>query len=88
MFNEERFFERSEAGEIKAIVVHSGTPSPDIELPPDSKSQLISYRDINGLEVARAHQYILPDGRIGASGKPDPKRILKNGRLYRLAKKI
>jgi hypothetical protein len=88
MFNEERFVERSERGEIKAVVVHSGMPSPDVGLPHGSVSQLISYRDLNDLELARAHRYLLPDGRIGASGKPDPKRILKDGKLYRLEKKI
>lgn len=79
--------ERTERGEIKAIVVHSGTPNPDLGLPPGSVSQLISYRDFNDLELARAHQCLLPDGSIGASGKPDPKRVLKDGKLYRLQKK-
>ena len=88
MFNEERFVERSQTGEIKAVVVHSGTPSPDVGLPLGSRSQLLSNRDLNGLELARAHQYVLPDGRVGASGKPDPKRILKDGKLFRLEKKI
>jgi hypothetical protein len=88
IFNEERFVERAERGEIKAVVVHSGTPSLDVGLPLGSVSQLISYRDINNLEIARAHQYLLPDGRIGASGKPDPKRVLKDGKLYRLQKKF
>jgi len=88
MFNEERFVERAERGEIKAVVVHSGTPSPDVGLPDGSKSELVSYRDLNNLELSRAHQYVLPDGRIGASGMPDPKRVLKGGKLYRIEKKI
>ncbi len=37
-------------------------------------------------EVARVHQYLRLDGRLGASGLPDPKRILENGVLYRLRK--
>jgi hypothetical protein len=88
MFNEDRFIERAERGEIKAVVVHSGVPSAAVGMPMGSKSELISYRDLNGLELSRAHQYVLPDGRIGASGKPDPKRILKEGKLYRIEKKI
>jgi hypothetical protein len=29
------------------------------------------------------HQYLLPDGKtLGASGHPDPKRVLKDGVLY------
>jgi hypothetical protein len=88
MFNEDRFVERTKAGELKAVVVHSGNPSPEVGLPIGSRSELISYRDINNLEVARAHQYVLPDGKLGASEKPDPKRILKDGKLYRIEKKI
>jgi hypothetical protein len=78
--------ERAESGEIIAVVVHSGTPSQEVGLPPGSRSEMISYREINGFELARAHQYVLPDGRIGASGKPDPKRVLKDGKLYRIEK--
>jgi hypothetical protein len=88
MFNEGRFVERAEKGEIKAVLIHTGIPSPEVGLPLGSRSEMISYREINGLELARAHQYVLPDGGIGASGKPDPKRILKDGTLYRLEKKI
>jgi hypothetical protein len=88
IFNEERFVERAERGEIKTVVVHSGVPSSEVGLPVGSKSELISYRDLNNLELSRAHQYVLPDGRLGASGKPDPKRIFKDGKLYRIEKKI
>lgn len=43
---------------------------------------MISYLDTNGQEVARVHQYLQPDGTLGASGKPDPKRLLQGGVLY------
>jgi hypothetical protein len=36
---------------------------------------LISLRQLDGFEVARVHAYIRPDGKIGASGKPDPKIV-------------
>lgn len=32
-------------------------------------------------QVAETHQYTLPDGSIGASGEPDPKKVLLNGTL-------
>jgi hypothetical protein len=48
---------------------------------------LISYRTLAGEELARAHRYIGPDGKIGASGKPDPKRVYKDGKLYRIKSK-
>jgi hypothetical protein len=28
------------------------------------------------------HQYLQPDGTLGASGQPDPKRLLHDGILY------
>lgn len=47
---------------------------------------MVSYRDNDGNEVARVHQYLRTDGTIGASGKPDPKRLLEGRTLYRLEK--
>jgi len=73
-------------GEIAEAVMHSGTPSPEIGLPSGTRSQMISYIDKDGFELARAHRFLLPDGSIGASGRPDPKRILDGGVLYRLEK--
>lgn len=43
---------------------------------------MISYRDANGNEIARVHQYLRPDGTLGASGKPDPKPLMVNGVVY------
>lgn len=52
-------------------------------LPPGTKSEIIIYHDpANKGLYAKVHQYILPDGTIGASGKPDPKAILLDGKMY------
>ena len=87
MFNQEGFVERTETGELEAVITHRGKPSPEIGLPVKTQSQTVSYRTTNGEELARAHRFVLPDGTIGASGKNDPKRIFKDGILYRLEKK-
>jgi hypothetical protein len=50
-------------------------------------SQMLSYRDSTGEEVARVHQYLRGDGSVAASGLPDPKRLYDGGVLYRLEKK-
>ena len=42
--------------------------------------------DGNNVECVRVHQYLTEDGQIGASGKPDPKRILLNNTMYRLTR--
>ncbi len=51
-------------------------------LPSCTLSQFITYKR-DGQELARAHQYKLRDGSIGGSGKPDPKRCVIQGKLYR-----
>jgi hypothetical protein len=45
---------------------------------------MVAYYDGQGDEIARVHQYLRPDGTLGAAGRPDPKRIFENGVLYRL----
>jgi len=51
------------------------------------RSQMISYRTDRDEEIARVHQFVRPDGTLAASGRPDPKRLLEGGILYRLEKK-
>ena len=85
--HEEGYVERAEAGELEEVIIHRGNPSPEVGLPPGSNSETVSYRTQNGEELARAHRFVLPDGTIGASGKADPKRVFKDGILYRLEKK-
>jgi hypothetical protein len=85
IFNTGRFWEKAQAGELKQQLLRDGHPAPPAApVPLCTRSQLISYFTQDGQEVARVHQYLLPDGRIGASGMPDPKRVLHNGILYRL----
>jgi hypothetical protein len=36
----------------------------------------------DGTRVALVHQYLRPDGFVGASGRPDPNALLKDGVLY------
>lgn len=86
MFNEGGFLERTAKGELREAIMHSGVPNAEIGLPAGTKSQMVSYIDANNSEVARAHRFLLPDGTIGASGLPDPKRVMKDGVLYRIIK--
>lgn len=34
------------------------------------------------VKVATAHRYLLSDGTLGASGKPDPKAMKHDGKFY------
>jgi len=41
-------------------------------------------RTPDGRTAAIVHYFLVPDGRIGASGKKDPKRVVFEGIDYRL----
>lgn len=83
MFNNGCFLERLKSGELRAILDSEKHPSPFRSGQPQcTRSQLLSLLDENDQEVARIHQYKRPDGSIGASGRPDPKRLLVDGVYY------
>lgn len=88
-FNRGKYWERMKNGEFRPVVLEEGRPQKEVadKEPLGTVSQMISYRDSNDDEVVRVHQYLRPDGTIGASGLPDPKRLVEDGVLYRLTKK-
>lgn len=52
---------------------------------PGTVSQRVEYWDtVQGrlVKIATVHRYVRPDGTLGASGLPDPKRVLHDGVLY------
>ena len=51
-------------------------------LPPGTISEIIRYRDLARNLYVMVHRYVLPDGSLGASGKPDPKAILLDGTMF------
>ena len=86
-FNEGRYDDLAEAGELSIVVLEDRHPSlAAAHQPYCTRSQMMSYRDQDGNEQARAHRYLRPDGTVGASGRPDPKRLVQDGILYRLVK--
>lgn len=87
IFNEDRYWERAQTGEFTQVILEDRHPAlMKADEPFCTQSQMVSYRDAAGNEVVRVHQYLRPDNTIGASGRPDPKRLLKNDVLYRLKK--
>jgi len=50
--------------------------------PRGTRSQTIRYADSNGQWVAVVHQYLRPDGTLGATGKPDPKRLRVGNTIF------
>ena len=83
MFNEGRYYERVKAGEFTQKVLKNRHPAlPVANEPVCTRSQIIAYHDNSGNRIALVHQYLRRDGSLGASGQPDPKRLLSNGILY------
>jgi hypothetical protein len=86
-FNDGRYWERTQTGEFTVVILEDRHPSLTAANEPFCTfSQMLSYRDTTNNEVARVHQYLRPDGSIGASGRPDPKRLCENGIIFRLVK--
>ena len=52
-------------------------------MPPCTLSQIVKYLDASGRPVAVVHQYLLANGTLGASGRPDPKWLLHDGTILR-----
>jgi hypothetical protein len=86
LFNQHGYWEKLLSGQLKPHILRSVLASALAQQPPGTLSQIVSYLDSQGNEVARVHQYLRVDGTIGASGRPDPKKLLHNGVLYRLQK--
>lgn len=67
---------------MREVVLWERHPArPKANEPFCTQSQIISYV-AGGLEIARAHRYIRPDGTLGASGKPDPKALFDGKTLF------
>jgi hypothetical protein len=83
MFNDGCFLERLKSGKLHAILESEKHPSPFRSGQPQCTwSQFLILLDENDQEIARVHQYKRPDGSIGASGRPDPKRLIVDGIIY------
>lgn len=86
IFNENNLWEKVKSGELNAVILESRKAPADAQQGDNTLSQSISYRDSDGNEIARVHQYLKPDNTLGGSGKPDPKRVFHEGVLYRLVR--
>ena len=83
LFNDGEFLARVQRGELTEALVTESHPSPPrASLPDCTRSQILAYFDPQGVKVALIHQYLRPDGSLGASGRPDPKKLLLDGVLY------
>lgn len=83
MFNDGQYWQRAVAGQLGTRMARDGHPSaPKANEPFCTRSQTIIYLDESGQRLAVVHQYLRQDGTLGVSGKPDPKKIWKDGQIY------
>jgi hypothetical protein len=83
MFNNSTIPDLIKSGKLREELIRQGHPSPRGSGQPFcTHSQILSFWNREGKMVALCHQYKRPDGTIGGSGKPDPKRIMIEGTIY------
>lgn len=54
--------------------------------PQCTRGQMIRYLDSKGRWLVEVFQYLREDGTLGASGKPDPKRLRLGQTVYALVR--
>src|SRR5437016_14262579 len=81
IFNRGQYWERTQQGEFREVVISSAPASSKSGQRPGTKSEMIEYRSLTQ-RVALVHQFTRPDGSIGGSGRPDPKAVLDGETLY------
>ncbi len=81
-FNENHLYEKTLTGEIHKIVKRNShcEPPPKGE-PFCTHSQIVYYYDKSNNPLAIVHQYLRPDGKLGASGLPDPKKLIMEDKI-------
>jgi hypothetical protein len=82
-FNKGQYALRLSRGELSAHVMSDRHPRrPKSDDPICTRSQYVAYYERGGRKVAEVHQYLRPDGSLGASQKPDPKRLWIEDELW------
>jgi hypothetical protein len=81
-FNKRRLWEQAQSGLLTQHPRKDRHPNP----PPATealctRSQIVLYVDCHGRAVALVHQYVRPNGQLGASGRPDPKMLLDGAEI-------
>jgi len=83
MFNDSTIPDQIKSGQLRKKIMSQRHSTPVRSGQPlCTYSQILSFWDSQGNKVAICHQYKRPDGTIGGSGKPDPKRIMVEGTIF------
>ena len=88
IFNERHFYERMQNGEFRSYILHLTRRRSGDRRVRHPMSRMVEYRDHIGRRVALVHQYRLPDGSLGGSGKPDPKFVVVGDTTYYISENL
>jgi hypothetical protein len=81
-FNDGQFWERAQSGNLIAHTLKSNhLKQPRDKGPFCTRSEIVIYYTSDRTPVAWVHQYLRPNGTLGGSGRPDPKRLVIEGRI-------
>jgi hypothetical protein len=81
IFNDGRYLERALLNQLLVSTESSKPAPPSSGQPPGTMTEMVWYFDLQAERIALVHQYRLPDGTLGGSGLPDPKRILLDDQI-------
>jgi hypothetical protein len=82
VFNDAGYWELAKQGKLHEKIYFEEAPREGSGEPPGTLSQIVAYLDSQGRQVAIVHQYLRKDGRLGGWGKPDPKKLFHDGKIY------
>ena len=84
-FNDDGIWQRVQAEELVALVnTDTHCVAPPLGDPVCTHSQTMHYYTHEAKLVAIVHQYQRPDGKLGASGLPDPKWLRLSDKIIGL----
>ena len=87
-FNNGQYTQEVHAGKLLARIKKNSRPdTPPPGEPFCTHSQIGCYHALSRELVAIVHQYRRPDGTLGASGLPDPKRLTLADRIVSVRSK-
>lgn len=82
IFNEGQYYEQTRSGKLIEVLMKNNHPDRPIGGEPwCTHSQMLFYYTTRRELVAIVHQYRRPDGTLGLSGKPDPKKLFLKDRI-------
>ncbi len=78
-FNEGQYVERAARSELVAIVSRRWLTPAERNQVAGTVTEKVEYSAPEGERLAIALQFVQPNGRLGASGRPDPKWLREGG---------